>query len=708
MPWRRVFALSLVLTGAAVLSATPAAAQPPAGQGENAEQYEKVMQAAVRKVSPSVVQIVTTGGADIITTGPKGVAFRKALGPTTGVIVSPDGLVISSAFNFINNPTTIVVNVPGHEKSYTGKKIATDNSRMLTLLQLLDTDGKPAKGLPVPEAVPEKELKVGQWALALGRTLDLKRTGPPSVSAGIISALGRVWGKAIQTDAKVSPVNYGGPMIDIQGRVQGVLVPANPRGDDATAGFEWYDSGIGFAVPMEHILKTLPRLKEGNDLNKGLLGIRAQGGDIYSAAPVVGQVVPKSSAAKAGLKPGDVILEIDGHPVSRYAQILHALGPRYEGDKISLKYRRGDKVIAVNDLALAGSLAIQVHPFLGILPMRDDPRAGVEVRYVYPKSPAEKAGLKTGDRIVKVGAGGAAPAAFKGRKHGRGELTDVLNGLLPGDELQLEVLRKGGGKTDTLKVTLAAMPGSQRDDELPDKLPEEATFKKALAPLENADPKAKGPKAKAPEKGETGFLERATARGRKYYLWVHEDYDPDVAHAVVVWMHPPGRNTKEDAAKFSDDWEDACKDTNIILIMPVTDNEAGWLPSDADFIRETVADVMAHYTVDRQRVVAHGMSVGGQLAIHLGFTARDLIRGVATVGAVVTQPVDNVSAQRLAFFLAVGDRDPLVRAVDGCKARLRQKGLPTTYREVPGRGREYLDDERLRELVRWVDSLDKL
>jgi serine protease Do len=706
MSRRCLFVLPLVVTGAAVLSAYPAA-QPPAGQDDNALQHEKVMQAAVQKVSPSVVQIVTTGGADIITTGPKGVAFRKGLGPTTGVIVSPDGYVISSAFNFINNPTTIVVNVPGHEKSYTGKRIATDHSRMLTLLQLTDSDGKVAKGLPVPVAVPEKDMRVGQWALALGRTLDLKRTGPPSMSAGIVSALGRVWGKAIQTDAKVSPVNYGGPLIDIEGRVQGILVPANPRGDDATAGFEWYDSGIGFAIPMEHVLKVvLPRLQEGKDLHKGLLGIRAQNPDIYSAAPVVGQVVPKSSADKAGLKKGDAILEIDGHPIIRYAQIMHALGPRYEGDKISLKYRRGDKVTEVKDLELVGSLAVHVHPFLGILPMRDDPKAGVEIRYVYEKSPAQKAGLKAGDRIVKVGAGGADPAPFKGLKRGRDELAEILNGLGPGSELKLEVLRKGG-KTDSLKVTLAAMPGTLKDDEVPAKLPDEATFKKALEPLENA-PKGKDVKAKAPEKGETGFLERTTARGRKYYLWVHEDYEPDVAHSVVVWMHPPGRNTKEDAAKFSDDWEDACKDNNIILIMPVTDNEAGWLPSDVDFIRETVADVLAHYTVDRQRIVAHGMSVGGQLAIHMGFTARDLIRGVATVGAVVTEPQDNVPAQRLAFFLSVGDRDPLVRAVSACKARLRQKGLPTAYREIPSRGREYLDDERLREVVRWVDSLDKL
>src|SRR5262245_14309658 len=112
---RRLLAPALILTGAAVLLVPLAAQQPPAAD-DSGEQHEKVMQAAVRKVSPCVVQIVTSGGADIVVTGPKGVAFRKALGPTTGVLVSADGYVISSAFNFLNNPTGIVVNVPGHEK----------------------------------------------------------------------------------------------------------------------------------------------------------------------------------------------------------------------------------------------------------------------------------------------------------------------------------------------------------------------------------------------------------------------------------------------------------------------------------------------------------------------------------------------------------------------------------------------------------------
>ena len=81
-------------------------------------------------------------------------------------------------------------------------------------------------------------------------------------SVGIISAVGRIWGRAMQADAKISPVNYGGPLVDLYGRVLGVIVPADPRSEGETAGVEWYDSGIGFAVPLEDILAALPRLKE--------------------------------------------------------------------------------------------------------------------------------------------------------------------------------------------------------------------------------------------------------------------------------------------------------------------------------------------------------------------------------------------------------------------------------------------------------------
>jgi len=161
--------------------------------------------------------------------------------------------------------------LPNDEKLYTATRIATDRNRMLTLIKIEKT------GLTAPTAAPVKEVREGQWSLALGRTLNSKRDALPSISIGVISAVGRIWGKAIQTDAKVSPVNYGGPLVDIRGRVQGILIPANPQvKDDGTiseaAGLDWYDSGIGFAIPFEDVLAVFSRLKEGKDLKPVPLG----------------------------------------------------------------------------------------------------------------------------------------------------------------------------------------------------------------------------------------------------------------------------------------------------------------------------------------------------------------------------------------------------------------------------------------------------
>lgn len=209
---RRLLALFLMIVTASAVRA----------QDMN-DLLEQAMKDAVRKVAPSVVQIVTQGGADLVVPSPKGPVFRKALGPTTGVIVGSDGYIISSAYNFINSPTNILVSVPGHAEPFVAKKVATDRSKMLTLLKI------ETAGLPVPTPVSLKDIREGQWSIALGRSLDLKRDAPPTVSLGVISALGRIWGKALQTDAKISPINYGGPIIDIQGHVQGILVPASPR-----------------------------------------------------------------------------------------------------------------------------------------------------------------------------------------------------------------------------------------------------------------------------------------------------------------------------------------------------------------------------------------------------------------------------------------------------------------------------------------------
>lgn len=672
-------------------------------QGDLNDLLEKLTKEAAKKAGASVVQIETRGGADMVVAGPKGQTFRKALGPTTGIVVESDGYIISSAFNFINNPTVILVRFPGQAgDGLVATRVATDKSRMLTLLKV------DAKGLPVQPIVPKKELKEGQWSIALGRALDFKMDKAPAVSVGVISALNRVWGKAIQTDAKISPVNYGGPIVDIQGRIQGILIPASPRGDDETAGFEWYDSGIGFAIPMEDVMAVLPRLKLGKDLQKGILGVAMKSQDMYSALPEIGTVAKASPAEKAGLKPGDVLVEIEGKQVVSMAQVQHILGTKYEGDRIALKYKRGDKINEIKALELVGKTVTVAQGYLGILPMRDDPVLGVDIRGIYGNSPAEKAGLKPGDRIVKYGVDNQM-SEFKGEKAGRSELFDWLNTLYPGADVKLEVKRKAG-KIETVSVTLGDLPGSLPGAPIgiPEKLPQPATFKKALAPLEINNPNLKNPKIaeQKPPMPETGLLERNTPDGEhKYWLFVHDDYDPNVGHAVVVWLHPPDKNKKEDMEAFRDLWEDYCKDNHIILVMPV-ETQAVWLPSSSDFVVAAVRETIKTYTVDRHRVVAHGMGVGGQMALHLGFNHRDLFRGVCSVGATATQLKDNIANQRLAFYLAGGELDPILKSIAESRVKLAERRYPAYFTELKGRGREYLEPRHIPEVVRWIDSLD--
>ncbi|MEQ9379958.1 MAG: S1C family serine protease, partial [Pirellulales bacterium] len=212
---------------------------------------DQAMQAAVERVAPTVVRIETVGGLDRVG------QVLVGTGPTTGLIVTPDGYIVSSAFNFAQKPASIVVTLPDGSRA-PAALVATDHSRMITLLKV-DVD----ETLPTPEAVPADAINIGQWAIAVGRTFpgDL-----PNMSVGIISAENRIWNKALQTDAKVSPSNYGGPLVDVFGRVLGMLVPLSPTGTEESAGVEWYDSGIGFAIPLEHIEEILPRLQAGEDL----------------------------------------------------------------------------------------------------------------------------------------------------------------------------------------------------------------------------------------------------------------------------------------------------------------------------------------------------------------------------------------------------------------------------------------------------------
>ena len=145
---------------------------------------EKAMKAAAAKVAPTIARIETTGGAEAIWgSGRKGpeVMFRRGTGATTGLVVDPNGYIITSTFNFVGKPTDIFVTVPGKPR-VVAKVVGTDATRMLTMLKIDQT------GLPVPPPFPKKEIEVGMWSIALGRTLNPDLAQPPSINGGIVSA----------------------------------------------------------------------------------------------------------------------------------------------------------------------------------------------------------------------------------------------------------------------------------------------------------------------------------------------------------------------------------------------------------------------------------------------------------------------------------------------------------------------------------------
>jgi S1-C subfamily serine protease len=645
---------------------------------------EKAVKAAVARVAPCVVQIETQGGADMVR-GAGGAMIRHGFGPTSGVVVGADGYIISSAFNFANTPASIDVAVPGKKQRYPAKLIATDQTRMLTLLKINET------GQPTPAAAPKAEMKIGETALALGRTLPDAVEDPPSVSVGILSATGRIWGKAVQTDARISPTNYGGPLIDLRGRVLGVIVPASPYAEGQTAGFEMYDSGLGFAIPLEDIDAILPKLKEGADLKRGIFGVNVQTQDPYTTKPIVSTVEPGSAADKAGVQPGDRIVEIDGKPIEAQVQLQMRLGGKYEGDVIAVKLERNGQMIDLKAVTLRGAVAEFSQGFLGVLPVRDDPGPGVRVRYVYPKSPADAAGVKAGDRIIKIDCP-PSPGQPPGKQPiiDRDRFLDLMAHQRPGADVKLDVVHKEGDKADTLSAKLGEQPG-----DVPAELTGEASAKQA--------PKKEG-------KADVGFFKRASADGaHAYYVYVPEKYDPTTSYALVVWLHPAGKMREDDFKKLKSAWEGYCTDNRLILLIPAAESEDGWKRDEGGFVQEAVQAITAAYSIDKRRVVLHGMCVGGEMAFYLAFHNRDLYRAVAVTGAALNvPPKERSAAQPLSFYIVAGGKDPLKDLIKDGQKKLADYKYPAIYREVKDMGQQYMDADTLKEMLRWIDSLDRL
>ena len=534
--------------------------------GQDVQQAEQqAIKTAVQRVAPSVLRIETVGGLERV-----GQTTISA-GPTTGVAISEDGYLVSSLFNFVQLPSSILVTTPSGKRA-PAEIVARDESRMMVLLKV-NTDEK----FIVPEVAPRSQWRVGQWTIAVGRAIDPQQL---NISVGVLSAKERVWGKALQTDAKVSPSNYGGPLIDIQGRVLGVLAPMSPRGDDAMAGSEWYDSGIGFAVAWEDLLARLETLKQGKDLKPGVLGVVLEGTDVYSDPCKIGSVRPVSPASDAGLLVDDEIVEINGEPTIRQAQLKHALGRLYAGDQVHLVVRRGEQRLPLV-ATLTDELLPYQHPFLGVLPRRDFRENGVRVRYVYPESPAAKAGLRADDVLLSLG--GEAV-------EGIAQLQDLITRFSIAETVPLRWRR--GDQEMTADARLGALPEDVPSDLLP----------------EPTDPPAAAADNLATGEVEINLLEESN----KCFAYLPADYRPDASFGLLVWLHAPQFG---DAPKLIEQWKDICDENHLVLLLPIAKDPARWTPTEIDVVEKAVEQLRKDYPVSADRIVIGGEEAGGAMAI---------------------------------------------------------------------------------------------
>jgi serine protease Do len=658
-----------------------------------AELEQEAFSAAVTAVADSIVQIRTVGGLEQVD------GQSLAQGPTTGLIVRDDGYIVSSAFNFAQEPTSILVRLPSGDQA-PAELVGRDSNRMLVLLKVAADEP-----LPAAKAADVAKVRPGDWAIAVGRTHRAERV---NMSVGVVSALGRMHGRVLQTDANTSAANYGGALVDIHGRVLGVIVPMAPEAagageTSAVAGADFYDSGIGFAVPLVHVREMLERWIEAGDLDRGVLGVGLKKGSPHSTPPIVTAVWPRSPAAEAGWEPKDRIVAVDGKLVKTQTDLRFHVVPRYAGDELQITIRRGKGAKAEEietEITLADELPAYRHAFLGVLPERgaaerdeasedetdeaeadqdegDEPAGGVAVRAVWPESPAAEAGVEAGDRII----------ALDGEEVSNIEQAFArLVAKNVGDSIEIKVVRDGD------EVELEAELGE---------LPVDVLSTKELASGE-ADEAAE-------ESVGAATLEELKLPESPQIARYFQPATKSVPAGLLLWL---GDGKPETAEALTAAWERTCRRNGLILLLPEPADAAGWTADDLEHLQRILQAAMQRLAVDPRRVVVAGEGKAGQLAYALALSSKGAVSGVAAVDSPLPRTLqlpDNSPNVRLAVLSIETENSPLALLIRKDLEKLAEKGYPATQatRDAEDASDRMLDSSTRSKIARWIDGLDR-
>ncbi|MBO9541846.1 trypsin-like peptidase domain-containing protein [bacterium] len=257
--------------------------------------------------------------------------YFEQKGVGSGFVIDASGLVLTN-HHVTQGASTIKVTL-SDGRSFDGKVIGKDPGSDLALVKI------EAKGLSVLKLADAPRVRVGEWVVAIGSPLGLSTT----VTAGIVSALNRDVAindrvSFIQTDAPINPGNSGGPLLNLEGRVIGVNTAIAAKAQ-----------GIGFAIPVETVKFVVSELREKGKVERPWLGVAIAELTPERAAQLfrktdpgvlVRDVAEGSPAATAGILEGDVIVSVDGKPVSEPSHVTHMVANHRVGDKIKLLVSR--------------------------------------------------------------------------------------------------------------------------------------------------------------------------------------------------------------------------------------------------------------------------------------------------------------------------------------------------------------------------------
>jgi serine protease Do len=327
---------------------------------------------------------------------------QKFMALGSGVIIdAAKGYVVTNN-HVVDNANSIKVQLSDGRK-FDAKVVGKDPRSDIALIQIQDP-----KNLTAIKIADSDALRVGDYTVAIGNPFGLGET----VTSGIVSALGRSGLNAenyenfIQTDAAINRGNSGGALVNLNGELIGI--------NTAILAPDGGNIGIGFAIPSNMVKNLTAQMVQYGQVKRGELGILGTelNSELAKAMKVdaqrgafVSQVMPNSSAAKAGIKAGDVITSLNGKPISSFAALRAEVGSMPIGSKVTLGLLRDGKAVNVS-LELQQSSQNQVDSstiFSGIEGAEMSNKGadkGVVVNNVKANSPAARIGLKKGDVIM--------------------------------------------------------------------------------------------------------------------------------------------------------------------------------------------------------------------------------------------------------------------------------------------------------------------